>query len=251
MKFIYSILFILLLTSVVFSNRIEDSKLETYPQNGEIIKSNSTDIPVKIYLNGVKANKFKISINGQDITSQAFNVAGTIMLSGSLPLVFGQNSAEISYNDGAKTNSLKWNFTLEKDGERDQAPLSTTRKELSSYFFKVKILSPKEDEEVGLYFDIIGITKPNILVNIVPQPNLGGWERSFTQTTKSSLGANPGAIEVTSDEEGYFKIRFGFPIKIPIISVSYKFIVTAIDENGYRSLPAIFTVKVKKEIKDS
>ena len=120
---------------------------------------------------------------------------------------------------------------------------------ISTYFFKVKILEPAQDEEVDLYFDIVGKTRPNTLVNIVPQPVIGG-QGLFSQTSNSALGSVPGAIELTSDEKGYFKIHYGFPIKVPLLSIQYKFFITAIDKDGRRSLPSTLSVKVKKNIKN-
>lgn len=127
--------------------------------------------------------------------------------------------------------------------------VSSQKITISTYFFKVKILSPKQDEEVDLYFDIVGKTRPNTLVNISPQTSIGGSGNIFSPNSRSSLGSVPGAIEITSDEKGFFKVRYGFPIKIPIISVQYKFFVTAIDKEGRRSLPSSLSVKVKKNIK--
>ncbi len=119
---------------------------------------------------------------------------------------------------------------------------------ISAYFFKVRIIAPENDSETDLYFDIIGRTRPNVTVFVVPAASIGGMN-PFESSTKSSLGSIPGAIETRSDEKGYFKLHYGFPIKIPVITTKFKFYVNAMDDEGKRSLTTSFTTTMKKKMK--
>lgn len=110
---------------------------------------------------------------------------------------------------------------------------------ISAFFFKVRIISPENDSKVDQYFDIIGRTKPNCKVFISPSPKIGGVTPF---TTDNSLGA----IETKSDEKGYFKVHCGFPIKVPIIKLKYRYEINAIDNEGKRSLPTLLNVEFKK-----
>jgi len=107
---------------------------------------------------------------------------------------------------------------------------------IKAIFFKVKILSPAPDALVDNYFDIVGRTRPNSKVSIAPTMNFHGgiWTTS---------PQNSGAIEVMSDDKGFFKVHFGFPIKVS--GMNYTFYVTAIDEDENRAFPMTFHVKLK------
>lgn len=110
---------------------------------------------------------------------------------------------------------------------------------ISAFFFKVRIISPENDSKVDQYFDIIGRTKPNCKVFISPSPKFGGVTPF---TTDNSLGA----IETKSDEKGYFKVHCGFPIKVPIIKLKYRYEINAVDNEGKRSLPTLLNIEFKK-----
>ncbi len=107
---------------------------------------------------------------------------------------------------------------------------------IQAIFFKVKILSPAPDASVDSYFDIIGRTRPRTKVSIAPTMN-------FTGGIGTTTPQNAGAIEVMSDEKGFFKVHFGFPIKVS--GMNYTFYVTAIDDEGNRAFPMTFHVRVK------
>lgn len=110
---------------------------------------------------------------------------------------------------------------------------------ISAFFFKIRLISPENDSKVDQYFDIIGRTKPNCKVFITPSPKIGG-------VTPFTADNSLGAIETKSDEKGYFKVHCGFPIKVPIIKLKYRYEINAIDNEGKRSLPTLLNVEFKK-----
>ncbi len=153
---------------------------------------------------------------------------------------------EIRHGDNIK-NGILTSDIVYPNGEAGHF-VSSKKLNISAYFFKVKIISPQQDEEVDLYFDIEGRTRPNSAVYIVPQTGIGGWGNLFTSPTKSSLGSVPGAIELAADSKGYFKIHYGFPIKVPLMSMKYKFFITATDSEGNKSMTTILSVQVRKKL---
>jgi hypothetical protein len=136
--------------------------------------------------------------------------------------------------DNAKDQEIIANLVLSKGETR--VFTCPSRVSIKAIFFKVKILSPTPDATVDNYFDIIGRTRPNTKVSIAPTLNFHGG----IGTTNPQ---NSGAIEVMSDEKGFFKVHFGFPIKVS--GMNYTFYVTAVDDEENRSFPMTFHVKVK------
>lgn len=148
---------------------------------------------------------------------------------------------KIKYGDRLKNGILKASYESLSGSAEASAPNPIT---VSAYFFKVRIISPENDSKTDLYFDIQGRTRPNVKVFIAPAASIGGMN-PFASSSKSSLGSVPGAIETASDDKGYFKVHYGFPIKVPIVNMKFKFYVSAMDGDGKRSLPASFTVTMK------
>lgn len=136
--------------------------------------------------------------------------------------------------DNAKNQEIIANF-VSAQGET-RVFTCPSKVSLHAIFFKVKILSPAPDATVDNYFDIIGRTRPNTKVSIAPTLNFHGG----IGTTNPQ---NSGAIEVMSDEKGFFKVHFGFPIKVS--GMNYTFYVTAVDDEENRAFPMTFHVKVK------
>jgi hypothetical protein len=104
--------------------------------------------------------------------------------------------------------------------------------------FRVKILSPANGAAVDNYFDIKGRTRPLTRVYIAPRM---GW--SGTLTPAAELPRQQGAIDVKSDDQGYFTLKFGFPIRIK--GLKYTFAVSAQDDDGEWSIPEYFFITLK------
>lgn len=105
-------------------------------------------------------------------------------------------------------------------------------------FFTVKILEPKNFSQTDIYCTIKGKTRPNSVVMITPSNSIIGMPSSKTGV--------PGAVTVDADEDGFFSLRYGFPIKVPLIKMQYKFYISAVDSENNRSLTTVLTVYVKK-----
>lgn len=114
--------------------------------------------------------------------------------------------------------------------------------DLAAYLFRVHIKTPEPDSEVGQYFDITGVTRPNSRISLVPRMTVAGSSLN-SYIAGAAASVNQGAIEVMADEEGNFSVHFGFPLRLP--GTLHRFTVTAIDPNGLRSIPYSFSVKVK------
>ena len=151
---------------------------------------------------------------------------------------------KIKYGDKVKDGKLAVLYRDKAGKESELEALESVN--ISAYFFKVKILSPENDSKVDLYFDIIGRTRPNAKVFITPAVSIGGVGNLFSSSSsKSSLGSVPGAIETEADEKGFFKVHYGFPIKVPLVNIKHRFYVNAIDSDGTRSLTTSFSVEMK------
>ncbi|MDQ7826469.1 MAG: hypothetical protein RDV48_26945 [Candidatus Eremiobacteraeota bacterium] len=141
----------------------------------------------------------------------------------------------VSRDDTLKNEKITARFTSREGSATDYEAEKPVK--IAGYFFKVRIMKPLNDSKVDSYFDIEGKTRPGAKVSIAPQT---GFMGSFGTNVPS--GAQ-GAIEVMADENGFFKLHYGFPIKLP--GTQHRFIVSAWDKDGNRSIPYVFSVKVK------
>ena len=146
-------------------------------------------------------------------------------------------SYPIKQGDNVKNSHIIAVCTLPDETEKEI--ISEDVLSISAYFFKIRIISPENDSKVDQYFDIIGRTRPNSKVYITPSPKIGG-------VTPFSADNSLGAIEAKADEKGYFKVHCGFPIKVPIIKLKYRYSINAVDNNGNRSLTTLLNVEFKK-----
>ena len=146
-------------------------------------------------------------------------------------------SYPIKQGDNVKNSHIIAVCTLPDETEKEV--ISEDVLSISAFFFKIRLISPENDSKVDQYFDIVGRTRPNSKVFITPSPKIGGVTPF---TTDNSLGA----IETKADNKGYFKVHCGFPIKVPIIKLKYRYSINAVDENGNRSLTTLLNVEFKK-----
>ncbi len=140
-----------------------------------------------------------------------------------------------------KARSFTKTYQKESNSDSNQPITAQTDNDIETTLYTIKIISPKEDEKVDLYFDLVGQARPNSTIDIVPLSGIGG-----TGTIPSSSDTT-GAITIKADENGFFKLNYGFPFKIPFFKMQYKLRVSAVDEQGNKSLPKIVVVQVKDE----
>lgn len=150
---------------------------------------------------------------------------------------FYKLSYPIKQGDNVKNSHIIAVCTLPDETEKEI--ISEDLLSISAFFFKIRLISPENDSKVDQYFDIIGRTKPNCKVFITPSPKIGG-------VTPFTADNSLGAIETKSDEKGYFKVHCGFPIKVPIIKLKYRYSINAVDDEGKRSLTTLLNVEFKK-----
>jgi hypothetical protein len=104
--------------------------------------------------------------------------------------------------------------------------------------FKVRILSPRNNSTVPLSFDIKGRTRPGSRLSIVPKI---GFQEGMAPPTRSDTSGTVGAIEALADEQGYFTVHYGIPLKLPNMHLILT--VTAVDPRGERSAPTHLYLK--------
>lgn len=104
-------------------------------------------------------------------------------------------------------------------------------------YFKIELLTPKDGSDVGTYFDIKGKTQPDSDIRIYPQLSYPGLSAGDDKIQKTNV------ITAKSDENGYFKISYGLPIKIH--GLKLKFNLLAINPQGLKSMPCRLEVTVK------
>jgi hypothetical protein len=102
-------------------------------------------------------------------------------------------------------------------------------------FFKVKLLTPKNNDKVCQRFFIKGRTKPNVKVMI----SISLHFKKFYGIL-SAKGPPTGGIETISDANGYFEKEMGFPVSFDGLKANVR--VFAIDSKGDKSMPEDVTV---------
>lgn len=106
-------------------------------------------------------------------------------------------------------------------------------------FFRIRIISPKNAEQVEQNFKICGRTRPEATVRLTAKIEL----KKIAGINLGNIKTESGGIKAKADQNGYFEIEFGFPIKVKDISFNLTFFAT--DLNGNCSLPAMLTVYTK------
>jgi len=106
--------------------------------------------------------------------------------------------------------------------------------------FRVKILSPKNNERVPRKFEIIGRTQPNVEVMM----SITISYKAMGNLLKAS-GPTTGGIKTMSNDRGYFKKEFGFPISVN----NLKAVITvfARKKNSVKSMTDEVTVYLDKD----
>lgn len=227
-SFILFISIILLSSSVYSAENIQQNNQEDYK-----ITFNKQEAPfeegdkIEVELKGPAHCKVIMKIEKSEIEENMTEVSDGIY----------KLSYPIKQGDNVKNSHIIAACTLPDETEKEI--ISEDVLSISAYFFKIRIISPENDSKVDQYFDIIGRTRPNSKVFISPSPKIGG-------VTPFSADNSLGAIEAKADEKGYFKVHCGFPIKVPIIKLKYRYSINAIDDNGNRSLTTLLNVEFKK-----
>lgn len=100
------------------------------------------------------------------------------------------------------------------------------------HLFRVHIIEPLSGKAPSNNFLIKGRTRPGSKVSIVPRLSFNNNAAPPSSRWSSDGG---GSIETKADEEGYFTIEYGIPIKVPNLSVVLS--VFAVTPDGERSVP--------------
>ncbi len=111
---------------------------------------------------------------------------------------------------------------------------------ISGSLFAIRIDEPKQNDLVPLHFKIKGYTRPNAEVSMIPKI---GMSASMDTNSEDRNSGALGAIPARADENGYFEIEYGFPIKLP--NMQALLIFNAADAEGNRAIPTQLWVKFK------
>lgn len=125
-------------------------------------------------------------------------------------------------------------------GSKEETLASENPVRLFGHLFRVHIISPETGSKVPLNFPIKGRTRPGSKVSLVPRisfnrnsspPAVG----QAGQGVNGAVGSGEGNIETRADDEGFWQIDYGIPVKLPNVSVVMS--VFAISPEGERSAP--------------
>lgn len=125
--------------------------------------------------------------------------------------------------------------TLTMPDSSSQTVEAEDRVSIMSHMFRVRIISPADEEKVAQHFLLRGRTKPNVKVFITLEMSF----KYFNNIINTS-GPESGGIETLSDSEGIFEKVIGFPINMDGLSSKIK--IYARDDRGYTSLEDEITV---------
>lgn len=117
-------------------------------------------------------------------------------------------------------------------GTRKESRSSEKMATLFGHLFRVHIIEPLSGVAPSNNFMIKGRTRPNSKVSIVPRLSFNSNTPAPSSRWSKSGG---GSIETHADDEGYFEIEYGVPIRVPSLSVVLA--VFAVSPSGERSVP--------------
>jgi hypothetical protein len=117
-------------------------------------------------------------------------------------------------------------------GSRRESRTSDKPVTLFGHLFRVHIIEPLPGAAPSNNFLIKGRTRPGSKVSIVPRLSFNKNTRAPSSRWDSGGG---GSIEAYADDEGFFEIEYGVPIKVPNLSVVLA--VFAVSPSGERSVP--------------
>lgn len=100
--------------------------------------------------------------------------------------------------------------------------------------FRVKVFEPVSGSKVPLNFLIKGRTRPGAKVTAVANV---GFDAAMQAPNTNTGDGGTGGIETRADEEGFFELEYGVPLKLPNLRVILA--VFAVNQKGERSVPTI------------
>lgn len=106
------------------------------------------------------------------------------------------------------------------------------------HLFRVRVLEPANGSQVPLNFVIRGRTRPFARISVTPKI---GFDEGMSAPTRDDPSSETGTIPGEADAEGYFTIRYGFPVKLPNMHLAIT--VVATDNEGNRSVPTILRLR--------
>jgi hypothetical protein len=106
------------------------------------------------------------------------------------------------------------------------------------HLFRVRILEPANGSQVPLNFVLRGRTKPFSRISVTPKI---GFDEGMSAPTRDDPSSETGSIPAEADAEGFFTVRYGFPLKLPNMHLAIT--VVATDHEGNRSIPAFLRLR--------
>lgn len=103
---------------------------------------------------------------------------------------------------------------------------------LFGHLFRVHIVEPLSGKAPSNTFKIKGRTRPGSKVSLVPRLSLNSKTPAPSSRWSSNGGGN---IEGRADEDGFFEVEYGLPMKVPGVNVVLS--VYAVSPDGERSVP--------------
>ena len=117
-------------------------------------------------------------------------------------------------------------------GSRTESRDAEDPAKLFGHLFRVHIIEPLPGKAPSNNFMIKGRTRPGSKVSIAPRLSFNKNTRAPSSRWDSGGG---GSIETYADEDGFFEVEYGVPLKIPNLSVVLA--VYAVSPDGERSVP--------------
>lgn len=106
------------------------------------------------------------------------------------------------------------------------------------HLFRVRILEPANGSQVPLNFVLRGRTKPFSRISVIPKI---GFDEGISAPTRDDPSCDTGSIPAEADAEGFFTVRYGFPIRLPNMHLAITIVAT--DNEGNRSVPTILRLR--------
>lgn len=117
-------------------------------------------------------------------------------------------------------------------GSRIESRDSSEPAILFGHLFRVHIIEPLSGKAPSTNFKIKGRTRPGSKISIVPRLSFNANTPAPSSRWSSGGGGN---IEAKADEDGFFEIEYGVPLKVPALAVVLN--VYAVAPDGERSVP--------------
>lgn len=100
--------------------------------------------------------------------------------------------------------------------------------------FRVKVYEPVSGSKVPLNFIIKGRTRPGAKVTAVANV---GFDAAMQAPNTTTGDGGTGGMETRADDQGFFELEYGVPLKLPNMRVILS--VFAVNQDGERSVPTI------------